>query len=344
MKKETNIIVKKSNTLIEAHYTLGINEQKIIYKLLSLIKVSDEDFKTYEVKISDLISFLNVKNDRIYQDIRQYNRNLQKNIITIVNENGTIETDITWLSSAKYDKEKSTITYKFDSTLKLYLLKLNEHFTQFGIENIMKFNSKYSPRIYELLIKNKFKKYKEREIKIDELRKILVLGDMYEKYGMFKKHIILKTQEEINKYTDITFTFEEIKESRKVVAIIFYIKLKKINKEDVIDLISNDVIELKELFNKKYTANIQNEFIVELIDKKGIATVKECIEVFDQYVKNASEIEKVFRDFTLKYGTDKAYTKTTSYKQKPPQASNYEQRKYDDDYFDSLYDNIEYIK
>ena len=50
MKKKKNSIIKKSNTLIEAHYKLGINEQKIIYKLISLIKVTDRDFKSYNKK------------------------------------------------------------------------------------------------------------------------------------------------------------------------------------------------------------------------------------------------------------------------------------------------------
>lgn len=139
MKKRNNTIIKKSNQLIEAHYKLGINEQKIIYKLISLLKVSDKDFKSYEIKITDLIRFLDAdKNKRIYSDIRKYNKNLQKSIITFKKEEGNI-IDITWLSSAEYDNKKGIIKFMFDPNLKVYLLNLKGHFTKFGIENIMKF-------------------------------------------------------------------------------------------------------------------------------------------------------------------------------------------------------------
>ena len=51
----------------------------------------------------------------------------------------------------------------------------------------------------------------------------------------------------------------------------------------------------------------------------------------------------------MKYGTDKAYKKTTAYKSttnnnKSIQSTNYQQREYDDDFFNSLYDNVKFIK
>ena len=338
MSFKSNNIVKKSNTLIDAHYKLNINEQRIIYKLISLIKVSDSDFKNYEIKATELINFIGAtKNKRIYDDIRKYNQNLQKNIITIKKSNGEI-IDVAWLSKAGYNKKNGTISFRFDPDLKQYLLNLKGRFTRFGIENIMKMECKYSPRIYELL--KKVEDLGQREITLDELREILVLEKSYKDYNSFKKNVLLKTQQEINLYTDIKFSFKEIKEGKKVTTIIFIIKSKKINKQNAVELKESNIELLTKEFNKKYTANLHYNFIKTLVDKKGIDVVKKCIDELVKYVSKAEEIEKVFFDFTMRYGTDRAYIKTTSYKRKPQQEMNYEQREYDDDFFNSLYDNL----
>lgn len=348
--KKRNQIIKKSNTLINAHYKLNINEQKIIYKLISLIHVNDKDFKNYEVKVSDIIEFINTNSKSIYTDIKKYVRNLMKEILIFKTENK--ETHIHWLSKAEYIMNNGTILFNFHPDLKPYLLDLQGHFTRFGIDNIRKFNSKHSPRIYEILKQSEFKGFVE--IEVEELRKILVLEKSYNDYNSFKKYVLLKTQEEINRWADIFFEFEEIKEGRKVSIINFKIKSKKINKEKSIELPieqENDkkINELIEIFKNKYKGNLDYILTKNLVNEKGIDCVEKCVEEFGNYVKNADEVEKVFYDFTTRYGTNKEYTKNSSYRNsKPVQATNYEQRGakdgYDDDFFNSLYDNIEYIK
>lgn len=56
------------------------------------------------------------------------------------------------------------------------------------------------------------------------------MEDKYGKYANFKKKILLKSQEDLEKYTDIRFSFEEISEtSRRVEKIAFAIyKNKKV--------------------------------------------------------------------------------------------------------------------
>lgn len=113
---------------------------------------------------------------------------------------------------------------------------------------------------------------------------------------------------------------------------------------------SKNVVVVKNImdsFNKKYNGNLDNKRVVDLIKVKGLDTVEECIKVFGDYVSSARDVEKVFYDFTKKYGTKDAYNKPTSYNNKgstkPTQATNYEQRKYDDDFFDSICDNLKYV-
>ncbi len=128
-----------------------------------------------------------------------------------------------WLSGAKYEKGTGYVELTFSPYLKPYMLQLNSMFTQYKLANILNMKSKYSPRIYEFLKCNEFKKQGYIEIEIDELRKLLKADNVYPKYNDFKRFIIERTQKELKKLTDINFSFEEIKTGRKVTTLRFYI-------------------------------------------------------------------------------------------------------------------------
>lgn len=102
-------------------------------------------------------------------------------------------------------------------------------------------------------------------------------------------------------------------------------------------------------FNKKYGGNLDHNLLKNLIKIKSYDVVEKCIDEFENYIINANQVEKVFYDFCMKHGTDKAYKKNTAYKSntvnnQPIQSTNYNQREYDDDFFNSLYKNYEYVK
>ena len=59
--------------------------------------------------------------------------------------------------------------------------------------------SKYSPRIYEILKCNEFKKQGYIEIDIDELRKLLRCEEIYPFYADFKRRVIIRAQKELKK-------------------------------------------------------------------------------------------------------------------------------------------------
>jgi plasmid replication initiation protein len=68
---------------------------------------------------------------------------------------------------------------------------------------------------------------------------------MQYKYAMFKKRIILNSQYELEKYTDIFFDFCEIKEGRKVVSIKFTIYNQKQEKSNKLLLKDEKITKAK---------------------------------------------------------------------------------------------------
>lgn len=226
-----NYIIKKSNYFVmNSHYDLSIEEQKIILTLASMVKPEDEEFKRYRFNIAEFINLIGIKNQSQYTEIPRITKELMKKVFEIQEENKVIQ--VAWLSSAIYEKGSGYVELEFSPCLKPYMLKLNSMFTQYKLGNILMMKSKYSPRFYEFLKCNEFKK-QGFEIELNELKCLLKIKDSYARFYDFKKKVLLYSQREINELTDITFNFEEIKQGRKVDKIRFYITSKHAKLENV---------------------------------------------------------------------------------------------------------------
>ena len=267
---------------MNSSYDLSMEEQKIILTLASMVKPEDEEFKRYKFNISEFIALIGIKNQSQYTEIPTITKGLMKKVFEIQEEDMLIQ--VAWLSSVVYKKGSGYVELEFSPRLKPYMLKLNSMFTQYKLGNILMMKSKYSPRIYEFLKCNEFKKQKMIEFSLNQLRKLLKVENVYLLYADFKRFVLFPAQKEINTLTDISFTFEEIKKGRKVDKIRFYItsnnkhiELENVPEEkekheeiDIDDLIERlqDIIEEK-LKIKEYKALLQaanND--VELIQAK----------------------------------------------------------------------------
>ncbi|MFK7799529.1 MAG: replication initiation protein [Aureispira sp.] len=220
----TKALVTKSNNLVEARYHFSIWETRVFTKLVSLIQPGDADFKRYRLHIKDLVQFFGVNDNDAYVKIKAVPDSLLKKVVTIpYTENGEerlLKTGL--IAQATIPKKKEGyIELSFHPDLKPYLLQLKRTFLSYDIRNVLKISSVYSIRIYELL--KQYETLGYREFNLEELKVILGVSDKYKLYGHFKSRIIIKAQEDLQQYTDITFSFREIKNGRKVVAILFEI-------------------------------------------------------------------------------------------------------------------------
>ncbi len=283
-------IVSKSNKLINGRYNLGVNEQKVIITMTSLIDINDKNFNKVTFTMKELSNILSVSVDNLYRDVRKIMTNLRKKDIFIDerDENGVgriIETS--FVTTAIYDNKHGLLTLEFSEVLKPYLLELKGLFTSYRLDNALNLSSKYSIRIYEKLKCNEFRK--NFIWSIDELKNDLMLEQKsYNLYSNIKQKIILIAINDINKNTDIRVAFEEVKSGKKVVAIKFIIKSNKENrkllKEDInaiekqdVDIIENEnVRKLKEIF--KEDISIQN---INKILEAGNGDIEKIKKVYE---------------------------------------------------------------
>ncbi|WDV44422.1 replication initiation protein [Clostridiaceae bacterium M8S5] len=147
----------KANKLIEAKGRLSVIEQKLLATVISEIKSSDKDFKEYNLNITEISEFLNLNSKAVYEQIKVASRNLRNKelIIETIDEKGGKSFLVTGLlSSAKYKEGKGCLTVRIYPDLKPYLLAISGKeppFTKYRIKNILKLNSSYVIRLYEIL-------------------------------------------------------------------------------------------------------------------------------------------------------------------------------------------------
>jgi len=221
----SSLIVTQSNELVEARYNLSLGEQRLVMAMIAQVQPGDEDFKPYRISIAEFADFLGISKSSAYQECKKITKTLLSRVLEIKEEGRLIQ--INWASSADYVDGSGEVVLCCDPLLKPYLLNLQRDFTSCKLDILMRFKSQYTLRMHMLL--KQYHKLKEREIEIDLLRGILGLRkDQHVIYGNFKKNILVPAQVELKAKSDLYFEFDEIKASRRVVAINFHILHNKL--------------------------------------------------------------------------------------------------------------------
>ncbi|WP_346014192.1 replication initiation protein [Sporosarcina sp. E16_8] len=219
--------VTKHNQLIQSTYKLSLQQQRILLIIASRIQPKDENFKLYQFNTKDIIEILGLSSSAgsYYTQIKSIVNDLQTKTLTIKTEDR--ETNFTWVITSDYFPKQGFFQVELHPKLKPYFLELKDKFTQYRLENVLRLNSSYSIRMYELL--KQYESIRTRRFGVEELKELLAIEPgKYKQYGHFKSKILLHSQEQIEKHTDLRFEFKEIKSGRKITKIEFFIKTKNV--------------------------------------------------------------------------------------------------------------------
>ena len=262
VKESRNNIVKKQQDLIHnARYKLSELGIKTIAILISQIKVSDEDFKEYALKIDDikrLAGDSKTKNTKHYVDV--VTNDLMSKPFWIKNER------FNWVTYARWEEGSNIILFEIHRKLKPYLLEMQKNFLQYNIANILPLKSSYVIRLYELC-KDHYaeqtrykpnKKSVQFDLKIERMRELFEIPKSY-LYKDIRVNIIDKAVKQFKEKTDIQISYMEQKIGRKVDRII--ITVKENNQG------SNDYMRDLHSFIRYMRKNFINQIILSTRDK-----------------------------------------------------------------------------
>lgn len=120
-----------------------------------------------------------------------------------------------------YNRKTAIITAELNPKLATFFLQLFEKYTTFGLLEFTSLKTFYSQRLFEIACSVHPKPFEVFElVKLQRMLDI-TQGTMLN-YADFKRRALDPAKKEINKYTNLKFDYEPIKEGRAVV----YIKIK----------------------------------------------------------------------------------------------------------------------
>lgn len=225
-------VVKVSHEL--NHFKGGYTplELDFIYAFISCIKNEDEEFTEYAITLKDLEGKLD-KRLRI-KEIEYIFDSLTTKSFKINNEDELVV--YPFFQKFRYGKKDKIISVKFNEELKPHLLQLKTY-AMGNLRYVLQLRGEYSKRIYMIL--SQWQKVREATYSVEDLREMLNIPKSY-LYGDIKSKAIKKAQAELRKKAPFYFTFEEIKEGRKVVEVRFRLIENNLELTAFIDFIKEE--------------------------------------------------------------------------------------------------------
>ena len=275
MSKDSRLVVK-DNSLIDASFNLSLVEQRLM--LLAIVEAREIDKLTpdtpIEVKATAYRDQYNIDESNAYSQLADATKQLFNRQFSYIDRYADTDavTVSRWLNEATYVNDKGIVVMYLNRNVISMISRLEANFTQYLLEQVSEFKSKYSIRLYELLIKYRdignSKKYA-----IDELRSLLGLeNDEYKVTADFKKRVIESAITEINNKSDIQIKYEQFKEGRAITHILFKLSKKKEKKpkstkdQNTVDMFTGlsikqclmfgDKLSRDDAFRNHYKANV----------------------------------------------------------------------------------------
>lgn len=291
----------KDNRLIEAGINnLNLNSFKLLlYMTTELIMENlEEQADGYKLTFrhGNFMDSIGYESERKYNELRKYLKELRNTTIEMpIIENGE---EVGWFGTGFIDKywvyKKGFSTVKFDKDLLPYLYKLKvEKETTILRYNLMKqFNSFYSMRVYEILVRWRNTEHKKVTVELEELKKKLGAKGKYKEIKDFENYVLKPAKKEINELSDIQMNYEKLalgerkgKGKPPITHIEFSFKLKREQQEEEL-LTEKQIIELMEIAEEKTKGTERTA--KEYYDYCFSLTQEKCHnnKGFHKYIKN----------------------------------------------------------
>lgn len=279
-------LVVKDNALIDASFSLSLIEQRLM--LLAIVEAREinnlSSSTPIKVTVKSYIEQYKADENSAYKQIQDAANNLFDRQFSYYDKNKDKRYKERWIYKASYMDDKGYIEIFFTPDVISMISRLEVEFTKYLLNQVSDFKSKYSIRLYEIIIKWATKGQTER-YKLDDLRDMLGLeSNEYRMMSDFKLHVLDKAVKEINKTEKIQFTlkYDQFKAGRIITHIQFKMKMKPIKKNDredqnTVDMFADMTDKQINMFGDKLSKD--RTFQSYYIAKEGDSTQQYAIDI-----------------------------------------------------------------
>ncbi|MEL6613271.1 MAG: replication initiation protein, partial [Bacteroidota bacterium] len=213
--------VVKANTLINARYDWTMLQQRMVLMMIAQLDMHDEDFGIQRVDVADLVDRSGLSGKAYYERAAEAAHVLLDQKIYVRVEDGR------WRGYnllSYVEAHPGHVLARFNPDMRPFLLQLKRRFTRYMLDNVMRFQSPYSVRIYEMAMQ--FADLGHRTIRLDDLREVLGVDEKYPRFYDFKRRVLDQATKEIGRYTDIVVTYDITRKGRKPTHVKLYVRPK----------------------------------------------------------------------------------------------------------------------
>ena len=225
----SDLEVVKKNTLNECMHNLTLVEMRLMQ--LAIVdfrnKVEFDSNAIVEIHASVYAETFNVSRQTAHEAILEAEKTLFQRQFTFINDEGrTVKSR--WIAHVEYADNSIKLGLSLPIIDAVSRIDGKETpFTKYHIEQTHALNSRYSLRLYELVIQY----LKMSETPVFELKKFRfqmgLLPNEYDRMNNFKKKVLDLAVSEINEKTDIFIRYDNIKKGRVIIGFKFFIEKKK---------------------------------------------------------------------------------------------------------------------
>ena len=236
-------LVVKDNSLINASYSLGLVEQRIM--LLAIVEARETgqgiDTDTFlEVHAQHYADRFDIDVNNAYSMLSEATQTLFNRQVTYTvhdeKRNKPEKRVVRWVSGISYVEGAGVVKLRFAPEVVPLITRLEKNFTSYELEQVKSLNT-YATRLYEILVS--WRSVGKVTITLEELRNNLGLIDEYSRLEAFKRRVLDPAVSQINEYTDIKAQYEQHKQGRVITGFTFKFKVKK-NKVKITAKINSD--------------------------------------------------------------------------------------------------------
>ena len=224
-------LVVKDNSLINASYSLGLVEQRIM--LLAIVEARETgqgiDTDTFlEVHAQHYADRFDIDVNNAYSMLSEATQTLFNRQVTYTvhdeKRNKPEKRVVRWVSGISYVEGAGVVKLRFAPEVVPLITRLEKNFTSYELEQVKSLNT-YATRLYEILVS--WRSVGKVTITLEELRNNLGLIDEYSRLEAFKRRVLDLAITQINQHTDITAEYEQHKQGRAITGFTFKFKVKK---------------------------------------------------------------------------------------------------------------------
>lgn len=222
-KRKNTGSITQSNQLVEASYTLTLNEKRLLMLGLSTIDprraIGREDRLSFTVTVDQWAA--RFPDEKPWRAMKRAADNMLSRYITLHPKTGHVR-KITWFESVDYIEGAGRVEVQLGLSVSLRLSGMLDEFTRIQLTAIQQLRSFHSVRLYELVCQ--FRSTGFRRISLEDFRIAMdCAGTKYPEVKALKRRVLNPALADINEKSDIRVVCQDMKVGRRIVGFEFTI-------------------------------------------------------------------------------------------------------------------------